>query len=160
MTSHLQLARRRKLGALRLVREDSFDAPQDYPRATFRCDCPRTVFQFMEPYAQREETEVFWILALDSQHQVIWNRPLTVTRGILNSSLVHPREVFRLAIHANAYAVIAVHNHPSGDPNPSPDDKAITAQLVAAGRLLDISMADHVIIGCGRYISFAESGLL
>lgn len=160
MTSHLHLVRRRKLGALRLVREDSFDAPQDYPRATFRCDSPRSVFQFMEPYAQREESEVFWILALDAQHQVIWNRPLTVTRGILNSALVHPREVFRLAIHANAHGVIAVHNHPSGDPTPSADDRAITAQLVAAGQLLDVPISDHVIVGHGRYISFAESGLL
>ena len=160
MTSHLHLIRRRKLGALRLVREDSFDAPDDYPRATFRCDCPRTVFRFMEPYAQREEIEVFWILALDVQMKIIWNRPLSVTRGTLNAALVHPRDVFRLAIHASAYRVIAVHNHPSGDPTPSADDKAITSSLVAAGRLLDIPIADHVIVGPGRYVSFVESGLL
>jgi DNA repair protein RadC len=74
--------------------------------------------------------------------------------------MVHPREVFRLAIHAKACAVIAFHNHPSGDPTPSEDDRKITAQLVAAGRVLDLPLADHVIIGRGRYMSFVESGLL
>jgi DNA repair protein RadC len=83
-----------------------------------------------------------------------------VTRGIANSTMVHPREVFRLAIHANACAVIVVHNHPSGDPTPSEDDGRITAQLVAAGRVLDLPLADHVIIGRGRYVSFAKGGLL
>jgi hypothetical protein len=68
--------------------------------------------------------------------------------------------VFRLAIHVNAAAVILVHNHPSGDPTPSADDRAVTAQLVAAGRLLDMPVADHVVIGRGRYLSFAEGGLL
>jgi hypothetical protein len=160
MTSLLESVRRRELGALRLVREDSFFAPGDYPDETFLCGSPKLVFQFMEPYAKREETEVFWILALNAQHRVIRNRPFTVTRGLLNSTLVHPREIFRLAIHVNAAAVILVHNHPSGDPTPSADDRAVTAQLVAAGRLLDMPVADHVVIGRGRYSSFAEGGLL
>jgi DNA repair protein RadC len=160
MISLEHLVRRRELGALRLVREDSFLAPWNYPSATFRCGSPKAVFRFMEPYARREETELFWILALNGQHQVIRDRPLTVTRGTANSTLVHPREVFRLAIHVNACAVIAVHNHPSGDPTPSEDDRKITAQLVAAGRVLDLPLADHVIIGRGRYVSFAEGGLL
>jgi len=83
-----------------------------------------------------------------------------VSRGILNSSLVHPREVFREAIAERAASIVLVHNHPSGDPTPSPDDRAITSQLVAAGRLLDIPINDHLVIGRGRYISFAEAGLL
>ncbi len=70
------------------------------------------------------------------------------------------REVFRLAIHANACAVIVVHNHPSGDPTPSEDDRKITAQLVAAGRVLDLPLADHVVIGRGLHIRLAESGML
>ncbi len=78
----------------------------------------------------------------------------------LNSSLVHPREVFREAIAERAAAIILVHNHPSGDPTPSADDRNVTDQLVAAGRLLDIPVHDHVIIGRGRYTSFAEAGLL
>ena len=95
---------------------------------------------------------------LDSQHRL--ERDITVTRGLLNSSLVHPREVFREAIAEGAAAIILVHNHPSGDPTPSPDDRAVTEQLVQAGKVLDIPVQDHVIIGRGRYISFAEAGLL
>ena len=86
--------------------------------------------------------------------------PEAITRGILNSSLVHPREVFICAILARAAAVILCHNHPSGDPTPSADDRNVTDQLVAAGRMLDIPVHDHVVIGRGRYTSFAEAGLL
>ena len=83
-----------------------------------------------------------------------------ITRGILNSSLVHPREVFRGAIAEAAAGIIVVHNHPSGDPTPSADDRAVTRQLVEAGRIIDLPVYDHVIVGNGRYISFSESGLL
>ena len=83
-----------------------------------------------------------------------------ITRGILNSSLVHPREVFRAAIAEAAAGIIVVHNHPSGDPTPSGDDRAVTRQLVDAGRLLDLPVHDHVIVGGDRYMSFAEAGLL
>ncbi len=102
--------------------------------------------------------EEFHVAVLDAQHRL--ERDITITRGILNSSLVHPREVFREAIAERAAAIVLVHNHPSGDPSPSADVRAITAQLVAAGRLLDIPVADHLIIGRGRYLSFAESGML
>lgn len=102
--------------------------------------------------------EEFHVAILDAQHRL--ERDVTVTRGILNSSLVHPREVFREAIAERAAAIILVHNHPSGDPTPSGDDRNVTDQLVAAGRLLDIPVHDHVIIGRGRYTSFAEAGLL
>lgn len=150
----------RKLGALRLVREDTFNAPPDYQPTAFRCESPESVCQFMRPYAQREEGEVFWILALNTRGKVIWNRPLTVTRGLLDGALVHPREVFRLAIHVNAAGIIAVHNHPSGDPTPSAEDRAVTRQLVAAGQLLDIPVYDHLILAGDRFVSFATAGLL
>ncbi|HST07808.1 MAG TPA: JAB domain-containing protein, partial [Gemmatimonadaceae bacterium] len=97
------------------------------------------------------------VAVLDSQHRL--ERDITVTRGLLNSSLVHPREVYREAIAGRASAIILVHNHPSGDPTPSPDDRVVTEQLVQAGKVLDIPVQDHVIIGRGRYISFAEAGL-
>lgn len=102
--------------------------------------------------------EEFHVLALGSQSQVLADR--LVTRGILNSSLVHPREVFRAAILEAAAGMIVVHNHPSGDPSPSADDRAVTRQLVEAGRILDMPVYDHVIIGGDRYVSFAEAGLL
>ena len=156
----LHLVRRPRLGALRLVREDSFDGPWGYSEEPFRCRSPERVFRFMKPYARREETEVLWILALDAQRGVIRNRPLTVSRGIVCAAFAHPREVFRLAIHVNACSVIVVHNHPSGDPTPSEDDKAITRQLAAAGNVLDLPLTDHVIVGCRQYVSFRECGLL
>jgi DNA repair protein RadC len=119
---------------------------------------PRDVAAFFAPRLEDLPVEEFHVAVLDSQHRL--ERDVTVSRGILNSSLVHPREVFREAIAERAAAVVLVHNHPSGDPTPSPDDRLVTEQLVSAGRLLDIPVHDHVIIGRGRYISFAEAGLL
>ncbi len=119
---------------------------------------PRDVVELFACRLQDLPVEEFHVAVLDSQHRL--ERDITVTRGILNSSLVHPREVFREAIAERAAAVILVHNHPSGDPSPSADDRTVTEQLVAAGRLLDIPVHDHVIIGRGRYTSFAEAGLL
>src|SRR5438034_1983185 len=101
--------------------------------------------------------EEFHVLALGSQSQILGDR--LITRGILNSSLVHPRE-FRAAIAEAAAGIIVVHNHPSGDPTPSADDRAVTRQLVEAGRVLDLPVYDHVVVGGDRYVSFAEAGLL
>ena len=149
--------RRARVQCLRLIREAQFGHPLD--RSPIRS--PRDVVAFMEPVAACEVAEVFWIVPLDSQHRVIRNAAIAVTRGILNSSLVHPREVFRSAIVAGAAAIVLCHNHPSGDPTPSSDDRVVTEQLVAAGRLLDIPVHDHVVLGSGgRYTSFAESGLI
>jgi DNA repair protein RadC len=152
--------RRHRLATLRLVREGTFSAPEGYPEARVAIRSPRDVFDFMAPYAAREVAESFWILPLDSQHRLIGAGPTVITRGILNSSVVHPREVFCAAIVAGAAAVILTHNHPSGDPTPSSDDRMVTEQLVAGGKLLDIPVQDHVIVGQGRYLSFAEAGLL
>jgi DNA repair protein RadC len=104
------------------------------------------------------QVEEFHLLALDSQSQIL--REVLVTRGLLNSSLVHPREVFRAAIAEAAAGIIVVHNHPSGDPTPSAEDRAVTQQLAAAGRLLDLPLYDHVIIAGDRFVSFACAGLL
>lgn len=104
------------------------------------------------------QVEEFHLLALDSQSQVL--REVLVTRGLLNSSLVHPREVFRAAIVEAAAGIIVVHNHPSGDPTPSAEDRAVTRQLAEAGRLLDLPLYDHVIIAGDRFVSLATLGLL
>ncbi len=119
---------------------------------------PRDVYRLFGPRLEDLPVEEFHVAVLDAQHRV--ERDITITRGILNSSLVHPREVFREAIAERAAALILVPNHPSGDPTPSPDDQMVTQQLVEAGRLLDIPIHDHVIVGRGRYTSFAEAGLL
>lgn len=119
---------------------------------------PRDVWRYYGPRLEGLTVEEFHVAVLDAQHRL--ERDVLVTRGILNSSLVHPREVFREAIAERAASIVLVHNHPSGDPTPSADDRAITSQLVAAGRLLDIPIHDHVVIGRGRFVSFAELGLL
>ncbi|HEY4100281.1 MAG TPA: DNA repair protein RadC [Gemmatimonadales bacterium] len=104
------------------------------------------------------QVEEFHLLALDTRSRVL--RDVLVTRGLLDSSLVHPREVFRAAISEAAAGIILVHNHPSGDPTPSAEDRAVTRQLVAAGQLLDLPVHDHVIVAGDRYLSFATAGLL
>jgi DNA repair protein RadC len=119
---------------------------------------PRDVVAAFAPRLAELPVEEFHVAILDSQHRL--ERDVLVSRGLLDASLVHPREVFREAIAERAAAVVLVHNHPSGDPTPSAEDRAVTGQLVAAGRLLDIPVHDHVIVGRGRYVSFAEAGLL
>lgn len=119
---------------------------------------PADVARLMAPRLRDLEVEEFRLLALDSQSRVL--RDVLVTRGLLNSSLVHPREVFRPAIAEAAAGIIVVHNHPSGDPTPSAEDQAVTRQLVAAGRLLDVPVYDHVVIAGDRFVSFATAGLL
>ncbi|MBT8487841.1 MAG: JAB domain-containing protein, partial [Gemmatimonadetes bacterium] len=99
------------------------------------------------------QQEEFHALLLNTRHRIL--REVLVTRGILDASLIHPREVFRLAVAEGAAAIILVHNHPSGDPTPSAEDRAVTRQLAAAGRSLGIPVLDHVVIGRGRYVSLA-----
>ncbi len=138
---------------VRLVREP--DPAQPEP---VHIKGPAEVFRLLYTRTSRELQEVFYVLTLDTQSRVISCQE--VTRGTLNASLVHPREVFRLAIAEGAAGIVVVHNHPSGDPTPSADDRTVTRQLVEAGKLLDIPVYDHVVIGNGRYVSFAEAGLL
>jgi DNA repair protein RadC len=103
--------------------------------------------------------ESFHTLLLDSKNRLI-NRVL-VTLGLADASLVHPREVFRAAIENNAIAVVLVHNHPSGDPTPSAEDLRITRKLIEAGRIIDIKVIDHVVIGRQPpVLSMREAGLV
>jgi DNA repair protein RadC len=139
---------------VRIVREGGDKAPI----STDTIRSPRDIWQLLAPTMEREEQEVFVVLMLNAMHRVVGR--VEITRGTLDATLVHPREVFRAAIALNASAVVVAHNHPSGDPTPSAADRAITLQLVAAGRLLDIPVADHIIVGAGRYVSFSEAGLL
>lgn len=103
----------------------------------------------------RERFIVFW---LDSANKVMGFE--IVTEGILNSSLVHPREVFRGAIVATAASIIVAHNHPSGNPEPSSEDVVITRQLVETGKVIGIPVHDHIIFADGTFTSLAERGLI
>jgi DNA repair protein RadC len=116
------------------------------------------VYQRMRLRLRDLDHEEFHVLLLSTQNEVI--RDLLVTRGTLDASLVHPREVFRPAIANAAASVILIHNHPSGDPTPSAEDRSVTRQLVSAGEMVGIEVLDHVVVGEGRYVSFAEAGML
>jgi DNA repair protein RadC len=117
---------------------------------------PADVFARVGPLLRDLRQEEFHALLLNTQHRVM--RDVLVTRGILDASLIHPREVFRAAIVESAAGVILVHNHPSGDPAPSQEDRAVTRQLVSAGSAVGIPVLDHVIVGGGRYVSLAQAG--
>jgi len=110
------------------------------------------------PYLRGLRKEVFKILLLDARNRMI--REETVSEGSLTASIVHPREVFKAAVEESAASVILVHNHPTGDPTPSKEDRAITRQLVKAGEIMNIKVLDHIIVGDGVYLSFADQGLL
>ncbi len=109
----------------------------------------KNVFDYASQRLLANDKEQFMILYLDSKNRVI--RDEIVSVGTLNSSLIHPREIFKGAIKESANAIILVHNHPSGDAAPSEEDKEITGRLFSAGELLDIKVLDHVIIGNGFY---------
>lgn len=104
------------------------------------------------------DREHFQILCLNTKNHVTARE--TVSIGGLDSSLVHPREVFKNPIKWSAAAIILIHNHPSGDPSPSKEDVAVTTRLVEAGRILGIGVLDHIIIGDDRYCSLKEKGLI
>jgi len=139
--------------AFELARRVSAD---DTERPLIRA--PEDVVRAIGPLLQALTQEEFWVLPLSSSNRLL--RPARITVGTLNASLVHPRECFRPAIERSAAAVIFVHNHPSGNPEPSQEDIAITRQLTEAGRVLGIPVHDHVILAGSRFTSFAERGLL
>ena len=116
----------------------------------------RTILQAESELDQAKEH--FWALFVDTKQHIL--RVELITLGLLDQTVVHPREVFRPAIGISAKSVILCHNHPSGDPEPSDKDVALTRRLIEAGKLLDIQVLDHVVIGdAGNYVSMAEAGL-
>jgi DNA repair protein RadC len=119
---------------------------------------PEEVYAAFAPLMEDLKREVFRIALLDAQNGLLRDR--IVSEGTLSASLVHPREVFKPAILESAASVILLHNHPSGDPTPSREDVRLTRQLADCARLLDLRIHDHVIIGRGRFISFAQKGIL
>jgi DNA repair protein RadC len=121
---------------------------------------PQDLVNYFQPRLQHLRKEVFKAVLLNTKHQML--KDVTVSEGSLSASLVHPREAFLPAIKESAAAVIFLHNHPSGDPTPSTEDKELTLRLVKVGQLIGISVLDHIIIGSGSpgYISFRDAGLL
>jgi DNA repair protein RadC len=127
-------------------------------RRSARIRGPRDVFLRLGPMLRDRRQEEFWAVYLDTQNRILSERRITI--GLLNSSLVHPREVFAPAIALSAASCILAHNHPSGDPDPSHEDLEVTQQLVESGRLLGIPVRDHIVLGDGSFVSLLERGLL
>ena len=129
----------------------------DWPAARWTIRSPRDVADRLLLQMGRLEREELRVVLLNTKNVVL--RVATVYQGNVSSSLVRVGELFRDAVRLNASGVILVHNHPSGDPTPSPDDLHLTAEALAAGRLLDIDLLDHLVVGHDAYVSLRDRGV-
>ena len=146
----------RKYGVA-LVSEGSVEYNVSFDR---KITDPESIFIFAKDSLelQKRPVEEFWCLCLDTKNKIIGIH--MISRGNINASIATPREIFAKAILNNACSVILVHNHPSGDPSPSPPDITITKRIADAGNILGITVLDHVIIGEHRYVSFKEDKMI
>jgi DNA repair protein RadC len=142
------------VAALELGRRTLRRAPSTRPQLR----CPRDAAEYLLPAFGSRRTEQVGVVLLDSKHRVL--RTTIVASGTLNAAHVEPRDVFREAAVGGAAAIVLFHNHPSGDPSPSPDDKELTRRLAAAGVLMGIDLVDHIVLGEACYCSFKETGQL
>ncbi len=136
--------------ALRLMRAEVVERPvlSNWDR----------LLDYLSATLARERVEQFRVLFLDTRNRLLADEEQS--RGTVNHTPVYPREVVKRALELNATALILVHNHPSGDPTPSPEDMAMTAEVKAAAAVLSVALHDHIIIGNGRWLSFRQHGLL
>jgi DNA repair protein RadC len=140
----------RVLAAIELGRRTLLHAPAPRPRLA----TPRAAADFLLPQYGARAVEQFGVLLLDAKHHVL--KTSIVSVGTVDASVVHPREVFREAAVAGAAALVLFHNHPSGDPRPSPEDEQVTRRMIQAGQLMGIEVLDHLILGDTGYFSFKE----
>jgi DNA repair protein RadC len=139
--------------AIELGRRLTLESPEERPIINSPADAAALVQYEMSALEQ----EHLRVILLDRRNHVL--EVVDLYRGSVNSSQVRVAEIFREAIRKNASALIVVHNHPSGDPTPSPDDVAVTRAIVQAGKMLDVDVLDHMVIGQGRWVSLKERGL-
>jgi len=135
--------------SLRLVREKTV------PYETHSLADSKHAHELFRTLVEDLDRETLWVVCLDTKNRI--NCLSQVAVGTLNASLAHPRELLKVAILANAAGFILVHNHPSGDPAPSAEDRLLTQRMREAGNILGISLMDHIIIGHDRYYSFADA---
>lgn len=148
--------RRYQLAQFRVVLVREGTVPTAWDR---RMHASHDVATLMRPLIAGLDREQFWVLLLNGRNRAIGINLVSI--GALTATLVHPREVMKPAILSNAAAIVLVHNHPSGDPAPSPEDIALTQRLWAAGELLGIRVLDHVVVGAeDAYCSLADQGVL
>lgn len=139
--------------AIELGRRLTVDCPEERPAINSPADAAALVQYEMSALEQ----EHLRVILLDRRNRVM--ETVEVYKGSVNSSQIRVGEVFKEAIRKNASALIVIHNHPSGDPTPSPDDVAVTRAIVQAGKLLDVEVLDHLVIGHGKWVSLKERGL-
>ncbi len=139
--------------AMELGKRLRLESPEERPAVHSPADAAALV-QFDMSALEQEE---LWVIALDTRNRVLKIEKLY--KGSLNQSQVRVGELFKSAIRLNAANVIVVHNHPSGDPTPSPDDVTVTRQIIQAGKLLDVEVLDHIVIGRERFVSLKDRGL-
>jgi DNA repair protein RadC len=144
----------RLAAAFELARRLAGTMPEDRPSIRSPEDAAALVMGEM----RHLDREHFWALLLNTKNRVIAREVISI--GTLNSSTVHPRELFKAAIRRSAAAVILVHNHPSGDPTPSQQDIEVTKRMVEAGNIVGISVLDHLVIGDNRFVSLKAKGLM
>ncbi len=123
-----------------------------------KVESSQDVYAFLLPHMRDRAKEVFQVLLLNGQNEIL--ELVTTSEGSLTESPVYPREIMQLANRHHAAALIFAHNHPSGNPKPSATDKAITTELVFAGKIMRVKVLDHLIIGDDRFFSFADAGLI
>lgn len=139
--------------AIELGRRLSLEAPEERPAI----HSPADAYALVQYEMSALEQEHLRVMLLNTRNQVL--DIVEIYHGSLNTSMVRVGEIFKPAVRRNAAAILVVHNHPSGDPTPSPDDIAVTRAIVEAGKLLDIDVLDHLVVGQGRYVSLKERGL-
>jgi DNA repair protein RadC len=139
--------------AIELGRRLTLEAPEERPVINSPADAAALVQYEMSALEQ----EHLRVLLLDTRNHVL--DIVEIYKGSVNSSQVRVGEIFKVAVRRNATALIVVHNHPSGDPTPSPDDVAVTRAIVQAGKLLDVDVLDHLVVGQGHWVSLKERGL-
>ncbi|MEK3885679.1 DNA repair protein RadC [Paenibacillus sp. PL2-23] len=147
------MGKARQLTALKLAKNLTIPT---YEETTIRS--PKDAFDLLEPELRYATKEHFICLFLNTKNRVIFKEIISI--GSLNAAIVHPREVFRAAIKRCSASLICAHNHPSGDPNPSPEDVELTKRLARAGEIVGIEVLDHLIIGGNTFVSLKEKGLM
>jgi DNA repair protein RadC len=140
--------------ALEIGRRMRESAPDERPQVS----SPEDAFRLLQFGMAALEQEEMWLLVLDTKHRLV-GRPRPVYRGSLNSTTVRIAELFREAVRENAAAIVVAHNHPSGEPTPSPEDVTVTREIVAAGKMLDIDVLDHLVVGRHGFVSLKQRRL-
>jgi DNA repair protein RadC len=156
-SARLQVSRAEKaMQKLHRIQEE-LNAIYENPSQRPQILSPQTCDELLRPFFEHLDHEEFWVLVLDIKNRV--KKIVKLYQGTVSSSNIRIAEIFRQAIIENSPTIVIAHNHPSGDPTPSPEDIVLTRAIIEAGKFLDIKVLDHLIIGKNRYLSFKQEKL-